>query len=196
MHGKCYNLYSMTEGKPTGADGKGQDSVPIEDVSNENPAETWLTDEEWVDDLNLTWRRVIELLMDRKPMYEAYADAYAIDITTPRGKNVAMACGSRLLRNANFRKLWDRVLQEVGFNDHMVDTILAQTITGKDVPYKDRNKAITIYNDLKGRVVKKTSLTDPDGNSIFGDNGLTITVVKAQPIDDKSDPERTPATDV
>jgi hypothetical protein len=133
---------------------------PVTDPAVDPPAQdengdVWLTDEQWVDDMNMQWRKVIDELMNGAKIYEAYAKAYSIDIEKPSQYNVAKSCGSRLLTNVNFRRLWDKVLQEHGFNDQVADVQLLDLMTNPGIDPKVRRAAIKDYNELRGRVVTK-----------------------------------------
>ena len=130
---------------------------------NEFPDETWVTDENWVDDLNVRWRKVIDELMNGSKIYESYAKAYDIETSTPKGYNLANACGSRLLRNGNFRKLWKKVIEERGFNDETADMRLVELMRNPDPSIQ--MKAVKHYNELSGRVIKKLDHTS-DGKRI------------------------------
>lgn len=126
---------------------------------NENPDQVWLSDENAVDDLNVAWREVIEGLMSGLPMYKAYAKAYDFDTEDIRQRKVAESNGSRLLRNAKFRKVFRRVIEERGFNDEIVDWRLADIINNPATADKDRIKAIKHYNEMTGRAVRRTDIT-------------------------------------
>ena len=97
---------------------------PAVDENND----TWLTDEDAVERLNIRWRKVVENLMNGDLIYEAYAKAYDINVEVPSQYNVAKANGSRLLTNANFQRLWDKVLAEHGFNNQAMDAELLDLI--------------------------------------------------------------------
>jgi hypothetical protein len=110
--------------------------------------------------LNVRWRKVIEERMNGKTMTEAYALAYDIDITkTKLAYNVATSNASRLLRNAKFQRLWDRMNAERGFSDQMADWQLADLMTNPGVEPAVRRAAINDYNKLRGRVVEKVDHT-------------------------------------
>src|SRR5436853_113346 len=82
----------------------------VDPPANDENGDLWLTDEDAVEKLNIRWRKVIEYLMDGDRIYEAYAKAYELETDKPSQLNVARANGSRLLTNANFRRLWGKVL--------------------------------------------------------------------------------------
>lgn len=127
-----------------------------DDDDNEDPKTPWVTDDNAAEFRNIRWRKVIDGLMSRKTITQAYADAYDIDITkTKLQENVASTNGSRLLRNAKFKALWDRVNAEHGFNDQMADSQLLDLMTNPGVEPKDRRAAIADYNKLRGRIIDK-----------------------------------------
>lgn len=159
-----------------------------QETQTEHPDEPWITDEEWVKDLNVRWRKVINRLMEGKLIYEAYAKAYDIEIDTSEGKNLANAAGSRLLRNVKFKTLWHKVIEERGFNDEAVDWALADLITNPDVDPSTRRAAIKDYNELRGRVIKKTDITT-GGQGFFTKSKLEINVVEDPKTEDQSDSE-------
>lgn len=130
-----------------------------DDETSEFPAQPWQTDEEWVDEINVRWRKVIENLMNGNTILDSYASAYEIEIGTPKGYNVAAASGSRLLKNAKFRDLWHKVIEEQGFNDETADFRLLDLITNPGIEPTVRRAAIHDYNELTGRIIKKTDLT-------------------------------------
>lgn len=138
---------------------KQEDTQEEEQSLSEFPKETWLTEEDAVDELNIRWRKVIDELMNGAKILEAYAKAYDIETETPKGYNIACANGSRLLRNAKFRELWHKVIEEHGFNDETVDWALADLITNPGVEPTVRRAAIVHYNELRGRIIKKVDAT-------------------------------------
>src|SRR5215207_5426391 len=81
----------------------------------------WLTDDDWAADINWRWRKVIEDLMNGTRVYFKQKTAYEMNLEEPGQYNVAKSAGSRLLTNVNFRRLWDKVLAENGFNNQSVD---------------------------------------------------------------------------
>lgn len=137
----------------------------LADDYSEFPQETWVTDESWVDDINVRWRKVIDDLLKGSKIVDAYARAYDIDTSLPKDYNVAASAGSRLLRNVNFQNLWDKVNRERGFNDQAADSRLLDLMVNPGIEPKDRFKAIKHYNELRGRIITKTDLTS-DGKPI------------------------------
>ena len=139
---------------------KTEDTQP-EAAQDEN--ELWLTDEELPGEFNWNWRQVITGLMEGKPGYIAYAEAYEIDINeSEKRRRVAESNYSQLLRNTKFRALWKRVLEEAGFNDDLVDSRLIHFIIDPGTPVKDAVVAIKHFNELRGRVIRRTDLTSGD----------------------------------
>lgn len=136
-----------------------QDDKKTDVYENENPSQVWLTDDSLVDTVNVRWRTVIDELMNRQKIYIAYARAYDIDITKPGQQHVAEANGSRLLRNAEFKKLWSKVIEERGFNEQTADWILTDLMTSPSVEPKVQLLALKHFNELSGRVIKKTDVT-------------------------------------
>lgn len=131
----------------------------VEQEESEHPEQPWVTDEDWVDDINVRWRKVIDELMKGSMIYDAYAKVYDIETSTPSGKNVAQAAGSRLLANVRFKKLWRKVIEERGFNEETADSVMLDLITNPKYDPKVRRAALHDYNELTGRIIKKTDLT-------------------------------------
>lgn len=129
-----------------------EDTTPVEEELNENPEQPWVTDESLAEIRNYKWRAVIDELMNGAKITDAYAKAYDIDVNVPSKYHVAAANGSRLLRNAKFKALWRKVLEERGFSDEMADWQLTDLMTNKAYEPKDRFKAIKHYNELRGRI--------------------------------------------
>jgi hypothetical protein len=125
----------------------------------ELPEETWLTDTELPTSYNWAWREVIKGLMDRKPAYQAYAEAYDIDIKEESGRRIAEANSSRLLRNDKFRTLWRKVLTEAGFYNETVDNELVKLMTDPTVHPSIRRAALRDFNELHGRIINKIDHT-------------------------------------
>lgn len=148
-------------------------STPQTDVQSSDFSENeiWLTDTESPAEFNWHWREVIRGLLDNLPGYQAYARAYEIDISEESGRRVAEANYSRLLRNAKFRDLWRRVLEEIGLNDEMVDSQLYKLITGESVENAVKQRAIAHYNELRGRITRNVKLNANVKSSAF--SGLT-----------------------
>lgn len=126
---------------------------------NEMPEEPWVTDEDLANSLNTHWRKVIDGLMNYLKPFEAYAKAYEIDIDKPASRNVAYANASRLLKNVKFRSLWKKVIEENGFSDEQADWQLTDLMTNPGYDPKVRRAAVHDYNELTGRIIKKTDLT-------------------------------------
>lgn len=147
--------------------------------ASEFPDTQWQTDEEWVDEINVRWRKVIDSLMTGERIYEAYGKAYEIEMGTPRGYNQACAAGSRLLRNDNFRKLWKKVIEERGFNNEAADWRLLDLMANADPAIQ--MKAVKHYNELTGRIIKKLDHTS-DGKPIQSPAIIS-------PIEPRNDPQ-------
>lgn len=130
-----------------------------QEPASEFPKETWLTDENWVDDINVRWRKVIDDLMNGSTILQAYAHAYDIETSLPKDYNVAAACGSRLLKNAKFRELWHKVIEERGFSNEVADWQLVDLMTNPKYEATVRRAAIHDYNELTGRIIKKVDTT-------------------------------------
>jgi hypothetical protein len=133
--------------------------LTIDPPAVDENGDTWLTDEGALDNFNWRWRKVIEQLMNGARIYEAYATAYEIDTEIPGQYNVAKVNGSRLLTNANFRRLWDKVLAENGFTSQHVDLQLMNIIMSPKTEPGTRLVAIRTFNELNGRIVKKVDHT-------------------------------------
>lgn len=89
---------------------------------------------------------------------EAYAEAYAIDLSLPGKYNQCSVCASKLLTNANILARIDELLDLSGLNDSFVDKEMLFVITQKaDLGAKMRG--IDSYNKLKGRLTTKLELT-------------------------------------
>lgn len=136
-----------------------QIALPLEGVEvNELPEEPWVTDAEAAEMRNYKWREVIDDLMNGAKITDAYAKAYDIEVKIPSKYNVAASNGSRLLRNAKFKELWRKVLEERGFSDEMADWQLTDLMTNKKYEPGDRFRAIKHFNELRGRVIKNIDL--------------------------------------
>lgn len=157
--------------------------------TSEFPAEEWQTqsEAEWIDEINVRWRQVIERLMQGERIYEAYAKSYEIDITTERGYNTARANGSRLLANDNFRKLWGKVIEEHGFNDEAADWRLMELMKNPDPSIQV--KAVKHYNELRGRIIRNIDVKS-GGKEIQAP--AIISAIEPRSSDDTKDDE--PAT--
>ena len=147
-----------------------QDEPTINDTDTqvddtEGLTETWLTDVDAPENYNWNWREVIKDLLEGEAGYIAYANAYEIDITEPRGRRVAEANYSRLLRNAKFTRLWKQVLEEQGFNEHNMDAVMLKMIADDMTPHQTRRALIRDFNELNGRIVKRTDFTS-DGERV------------------------------
>lgn len=132
---------------------------PQIDQENENPKEPWVTDPELAENRNYKWREVIDSLLNGDYITDAYAKAYDIDVSIPSKYNIAASNGSRLLRNAKFKQLWRKVIEEKGFNDETVDWKLTDLMTNPAVEPAVQLNALKHYNELSGRVIKKIDHT-------------------------------------
>lgn len=135
------------------------DDSDADEDGSELPEETWVTDPDAPTSYNWAWRAVIQGLMDRKPAYVAYAEAYDIDISNKSGELQARANSSRLIANDNFKRLWRKVLTEVGFNNETVDSELIKLMTDPTVHPSIRRAAIRDFNELHGRIITKVDHT-------------------------------------
>lgn len=133
--------------------------------------------------INWQWRKFALGIMNYLPAYKAYAEAYSIPNVDrdDRAYKVATASSARLLANVSFRKYWRELLEEQGFNDDMVDTQMLMQITDPETPHAVRRAAIRDYNELKGRIIKKQTMTDGQGKSLFDDDSTNfeLKVVRA-----------------
>lgn len=137
-----------------------QDTQPEEQEQlNELPVQPWVTDDSAAEVRNYRWREVVHELMNGATITDAYAKAYDIDVNVPSKYNVAASNGSRLLKNAEFKKLWRKVIEERGFNAETADWHLTDLMTNPKYEPKDRFKAIKHFNELSGRIIQKTDLT-------------------------------------
>lgn len=132
-------------------------------------------------EINWQWRMFALNLMNGLNGYQAYAKAYGIENveTDERAYKVAAASAARLLKNVSFKTFWRELLDEQGFNHDMVDSQLLMLITDPLTPHTVRRAAIRDYNELQGRIIKKQSLTDDDGKSLFDVDSFTVKVVKS-----------------
>lgn len=87
----------------------------------------------------------------------AYAEAYGIDITSPKQYSVASSGACDTLKNPDILKKIDEIFQSRGLNDQYVDKQLEKLIT-QEVDFKVKLGAIKEYNVLKKRV--SSSLID------------------------------------
>lgn len=143
---------------PPEADGQATDN-PAEAEEAEIPEEPWLTDLDLPSSYNWHWREVIDGLMNRLPAYQAYAEAYDLNIADEKQRRAAEANSSRLMRNDRFRAVWRKVIAERGFNDETVDWELANLIASPDTEPAIRRAAIKDYNELRGRIITKVDHT-------------------------------------
>jgi len=98
---------------------------------------------------------------------DAYAEAYDLDTFKPNWRDVARACASRLLTNANILKRIDQLLEEMGFNDSFVDRELSFLITQK-ADFGNKLGAIREYNKLKKRIDDNTKVIVNLPTPIYG----------------------------
>lgn len=119
--------------------------------------------------INWQWRAFALGIMNGKENYKAYAEAYDMNDVDrdERAYRVAATLSSRLLKNVKFREYWRELLEEQGFNDDFADTQMLRLIGDLDTPPAVRRATIRDYNELKGRIVKKSAFTDDKGISLF-----------------------------
>lgn len=134
-----------------------------------------------IGEINWQWRKFALGIMNGLNNYQAYAQAYDIkDVdTNERAYQVAAASAARLLKNVNFKAFWRELLTEQGFNDDVVDSQMLMLITDPLTPHTVRRAAIRDYNELQGRIIKKATLTDDEGKSLFDVDSFTVKVVKS-----------------
>jgi len=140
-------------------DDKPTNSLDTQDDDVEGLKETWLTDVDAPENYNWGWRAVIDDLLVGESGYVAYANAYDIDIKDEKGRRVAEASYSRLLRNVKFTRLWKLVLEERGFNEHKIDSVMLEMIADPMTPHQTRRALIRDFNELNGRIINRTDLT-------------------------------------
>ena len=131
--------------------------------------------------INWQWRKFALGIMNGLNNYQAYAQAYDYRNveTDEREYQLCAVYSSRLLKNDKFRAYWRDLLEEQGFNNDMVDSQMLMLITDPLSPHTVRRAAIRDYNELQGRIIKKASLTDDEGNSLFDAAKFTIEVVQS-----------------
>lgn len=150
-------------------------------VVSERSKEQREKEEKLLRETNWQWRKFALGLMNGLANYKAYAEAYNMPNVDrdERAYQVAAANASRLLKNAKFREMWRALIIEQGFNHDVVDTEALKLITDADTPPQVRRAAIRDYNELMGRIVKRTTLTDTEGKSLFDDgSGFELKVVR------------------
>jgi hypothetical protein len=89
---------------------------------------------------------------------EAYAAAYNIDLTNPRGYYSARTGASKLLTKVNLCLYITEQLDAAGLNDNFVDKQLLLAIT-QNADFGSKVAAIKEYNKLKARIVERAELT-------------------------------------
>lgn len=97
---------------------------------------------------------------------QSYIEAYGIDASKPGAYNGAKANAFKLLTNADILKRIDEVFEAHGLNDTFVDKQLEKLIV-QDADFSAKNKAISEYNKLKGRITDKAEV----------ETNVTVTVV-------------------
>ena len=88
---------------------------------------------------------------------ESYAEAYNIDLSTPKGYNTAKVNASKLLTNTNILSRINEELSDSGLNDNFVDKQLLFAIT-QNADISSKVKAISEYNKLKSRITNKQEI--------------------------------------
>ncbi len=97
---------------------------------------------------------------------ETYLEVYSIDQHKPNWYNTACAAASRLLSNVKVINRINELIEEGGLNDSFVDKQLKFLIT-QHADFKSKLGAISEYNKMKQRIVKKVDLTS-GGKPILG----------------------------
>jgi len=120
------------------------------------------------------WRQFALGIMNQKPNYQAYNDAYQVgDVENDeRAYQVACAASSQLLRNVKFRTYWRELIVESGFNDEVADSRLTKVMTDPNTTNGDLVRALKLYSDLGGRIINKTDVTS-GGEKINPFSGLS-----------------------
>lgn len=98
---------------------------------------------------------------------QAYIEAYKPK-KVGNWYNTVRSKASQLLTKLNILEYIDHVLELEGLNDASVDKELNFLIKQK-ADLNVKKNAITEYNKLKGRIVERRALTDPQGKDILGD---------------------------
>jgi len=104
---------------------------------------------------------------------DAYAEAYNIDLSNPKGYNTAKVNASKLLTNTNILLCINHELDESGLNDNFVDKQLLFAIT-QNADLSSKVKAISEYNKLKQRITIKTDNKHSVDGQIF--KGINLDV--------------------
>lgn len=106
---------------------------------------------------------------------QSYIEAYNIDITKKGAYNAAKASAFNLLTKTDILKRIDEIFEAHGLNDTFVDKQLEKLIV-QDADFSAKNKAISEYNKLKGRITDKAEV----------DTNITVTVVDFSNASDNS----------
>jgi hypothetical protein len=96
---------------------------------------------------------------------QAYAEAYAIDLSVRGAYKTAQVNASRLLSNAIVLNRINELLELRGLNDAFVDKQLEFLVT-QNAELGTKLSAIKEYNALKSRVTKKLQLGNDPENPI------------------------------
>ncbi|HDY68423.1 hypothetical protein LCGC14_3050130 [marine sediment metagenome] len=90
---------------------------------------------------------------------KAYAKAYNRDIKDKKVYNICSVNALTCLRNSKIKEYIATVLEESGFNDHIVDAKLLDILKNGD--NKESLGAIKEYNNLRARITQKHELINP-----------------------------------
>ena len=89
---------------------------------------------------------------------QSYAEAYQIDLTKKGAYKSALNCASRLLQDVGICWRINELLDLSGLSDEFVDKQMAFLIT-QNADLTNKLNAMKMYNDLRGRIVKKLEMT-------------------------------------
>ena len=109
---------------------------------------------------------------------QAYCEAYKLDRRDLKDYNTAKSAAARLLTNDNILSYIDLLIEEMGLNDQNVDKELAFLIKQK-ADLNTKLGAISEYNKLKGRILKKLDVTS-GGKTLAPNYDNLTTAEKAQ----------------
>ena len=88
---------------------------------------------------------------------ESYAEAYNLDLNTPKGYNTAKVNACKALTNPNILLYINSQLDAAGLNDNFVDKQLLFTIT-QNADFGSKVAAIREYNKLKARITENINM--------------------------------------
>lgn len=112
--------------------------------------------------MSLKQKRFCELFASDKEFFgngvQSYIEAYDVDITRKGAYNVAKTEAHKLLTKPYILDEINRIFESRGLNDAFVDKQLEKLIT-QDADFAAKNKAISEYNKLRGRITQKQDIT-------------------------------------